>query len=302
MLLFKRVSDLQKHLNLLKNKGLHIGFVPTMGGLHRGHISLITRSRTECDVTVASIFVNPTQFNNVVDLEKYPRTTEKDIEMLAESGCDILFMPDVPEIYPNGMTPSVKFNFGKLDRILEGVFRPGHFEGMAQVVQHFLNIVNPNRLYMGQKDFQQAAIVRRMLELMKSETELVSCPIQRESDGLAMSSRNGQITPEDRPKVALIYNVLAEAADRVGEYRPAEIQQLALSKLKTEPHFKVEYFEIVDGRTLLPIQLFEDTDYAVALVAVWVGDVRLIDNMILKQAIEENDIDTEGSKNVGSLR
>ena len=302
MLLFKRVSDLQKYLNSLKNKGLHIGFVPTMGALHRGHISLIDRSRNECDVTVASIFVNPTQFNNVTDLEKYPRTVEKDIEMLAESGCEILFMPDVSAVYPEGMAPSVKFNFGKLDRVLEGIFRPRHFEGMAQVVHRLLEITHPNRLYMGQKDFQQAAIVGRMLELMKSETELVSCPIQREPDGLAMSSRNARITPEDRSKVALIYQTLAEAAERVGEYNPSDIQSLALAKLKTEPHFKVEYFEIVDGRTLLPIQLFEDTDYAVALVAVWVGEVRLIDNMILKQTIEENDIDTEGSKNVGSLR
>jgi pantoate--beta-alanine ligase len=302
MLLFKGVSELQKYLSSLKNKGLSLGFVPTMGALHRGHISLIDRSRNECDVTVTSIFVNPTQFDNASDLEKYPRTVEKDIEMLAESGCDILFMPDILDVYPNGMTPSVKFNFGKLDRVLEGVFRPGHFEGMAQVVHRLLEIVNPNRLYMGQKDFQQAAIVGRMLELMKSDTELVACPIQREPDGLAMSSRNARITPEDRLKVSLIYHTLAEAAERVGEYNPSDIQRLALLRLKTEPHFKVEYFEIVDGRTLLPIQLFEDTDYAIALVAIWVGEIRLIDNMILKQTIEENDMDTEGSQNVGSLR
>ncbi len=302
MLLFKRVSDLQKYLNSLKNNDLQIGFVPTMGALHSGHISLINRSRTDCDITVASIFVNPTQFNNTDDLAKYPRTPERDIEMLAESGCDILFMPDSEQIYPDGVTPSVKFNFGKLDRVLEGIFRPGHFEGMAQVVYRLLEIVKPNRLYMGQKDFQQAAIVMRMLELMKSETELVACPIQREPDGLAISSRNTRISPENRSKVTLIYRVLAEAAERVGEYNPPEIQRLALSKLKTEPQFKVEYLEIVDGRTLLPIQLFEETDYAVALVAVWVDDVRLIDNIILKQPIEENDIDTEGGKNVGSLR
>ena len=302
MLLFKRVSDLQKYLNSFKNNDLQIGFVPTMGALHAGHISLINRSRTDSDITVASIFVNPTQFNNTDDLGKYPRTPERDIEMLAESGCDILFMPDAEQIYPDGTTPSVKFNFGKLDRVLEGVFRPGHFEGMAQVVHRLLEIVKPSRLYMGQKDFQQAAIVTRMLELMKSETELVACPIQREADGLAMSSRNARITPENRSKVTLIYHALTEAAERRGEYSPSEIQRLALTKLKTEPHFKVEYFEIVDGRTLLPIQLFEETDFAVALVAVWVDDVRLIDNMILKQPIEENDMDTEGGKNVGSLR
>jgi pantoate--beta-alanine ligase len=302
MLLFKRVSDLQKYINSLKTKSLQIGFAPTMGALHRGHVSLVDRSRAECDLTIVSIFVNPTQFNNAADLEKYPRTNERDIEMLAESGCDILFMPDVSEIYPNGTAPSVKFNFGKLDRVLEGVFRPGHFEGMAQVVHRLLEIVNPDRLYMGQKDFQQAAIVARMLELMKSKTEIIACPIQREEDGLAMSSRNVRLTPEDRSKVALIYKTLTEAADMVGEYSPSEIQKQVLNKLKSEPRFKVEYFEIVDGRTLLPIQLFEDTDYAVALVAVWVGEVRLIDNMILKQAIVDTDVDTEGSKHIGSLR
>ncbi len=222
--------------------------------------------------------------------------------MLAESGCDILFMPDASEIYPDGMAPSVKFNFGKLDRVLEGVFRPGHFEGMAQVVHRLLEIVNPDCLYMGQKDFQQAAIVAKMLELMKSKTELVSCAIQREDDGLAMSSRNVRLSPEDRSKATLIHKVLVEAMDMVGEHNPSEIQRFALTKLKTEPHFKVEYFEIIDGRTLLPIQLFEDTDYAVAVAAVWVGDVRLIDNIILKQAVVENDDDTEGSKHVGSLR
>lgn len=302
MLLFKRVSDLQKYLNSLKSKGLHIGFAPTMGALHRGHISLVDRSRSECDITVVSIFVNPTQFNNTDDLIKYPRTPERDIEMLAESGCDILFMPDASEIYPDGMAPSVKFNFGKLDRVLEGVFRPGHFEGMAQVVHRLLEIVNPDCLYMGQKDFQQAAIVAKMLELMKSKTELVSCAIQREDDGLAMSSRNVRLSPEDRSKATLIHKVLVEAMDMVGEHNPSEIQRFALTKLKTEPHFKVEYFEIIDGRTLLPIQLFEDTDYAVAVAAVWVSDVRLIDNIILKQAVVENDDDTEGSKHVGSLR
>ena len=302
MLLFKRVLDLQKYLNSLKTKNLQVGFVPTMGALHRGHISLVERSRTECDMTVTSIFVNPTQFNNTEDLVKYPRTPERDIEMLAESGCDILFMPEASEIYPNGTTPSVKFNFGKLDRVLEGVFRPGHFEGMAQVVNRLLEIVNPDRLYMGQKDFQQAAIVARMLELTKSKTEIVACPIQREDDGLAMSSRNVRLTPEDRTKVSLIFKVLTGAADMVGEYSPSEIQRLMLTKLKTEPRFNVEYFEIVDGRTLLPIHLFEDTDYAIALVAVWVGDVRLIDNIILKQAIVDTDLDTEGSRNIGSLR
>jgi pantoate--beta-alanine ligase len=285
MLIFKRVSDLQKYLKTLKGKGAQIGFAPTMGALHRGHISLVERSKAECDITIVSIFVNPTQFNDAKDLEKYPRTPERDIELLAEAGCQILFMPDVADIYPDGMTPSVKFNFGKLDRVLEGVFRPGHFDGMAQVVHRFLDIVQPHRLFMGQKDFQQFTIVAKMLELMQSKTKIVMCDILREEDGLAMSSRNVRLNPEIRAKASLIYKTLSMASDMVGEYSPSEIHRTAVQKLRAEPLFKVEYFEIVDGRTLLPIQLFEDTDYAVAVTAVWAGEVRLIDNMILKQIL-----------------
>jgi pantoate--beta-alanine ligase len=162
MLLFKRVQDIQQYLNLLRQKGVEIGFAPTMGALHAGHTSLITRSKTENQVTVSSIFVNPTQFNDPSDLEKYPRTVERDIEMLVEAGCDILFLPTVEEIYPNGTKQNLPIQFGRLDKVLEGVFRPGHFNGMAQVVYRLLEIVNPNRLYMGQKDFQQLTIVRSL--------------------------------------------------------------------------------------------------------------------------------------------
>ncbi len=293
MLLFKKVSDLQKYLNSLKIKGLQIGFVPTMGALHRGHSSLINRSRADNEVTVASIFVNPTQFNDPKDLEKYPRTPERDMEMLIEVGCDILFMPSADEIYPNGTTASLKFNFGKLDRVLEGTFRPGHFDGMAQVVNRLLDIVKPNKLYMGQKDFQQWSIVASMLQQTKSKTELIMCDIMREEDGLAMSSRNMRLTPEDRAVVPLIYKTLKQASDMVGEYSPSEIQRMTVQKLRAEPRFRLEYFEIVDGRTLLPIQLFEDTDFAVALTALWVGEVRLIDNMILKQQQQQEDFENE---------
>ncbi len=294
MLLFKRIVDLQKYLNSLKSKGLQIGFIPTMGALHKGHESLIARSKVENEVTIASIFVNPTQFNDAKDLNKYPRTPERDIEMLTEAGCDVLFMPEASEVYPQGTTPSVKFNFGKLDKVLEGIFRLGHFDGMAQVVNRLLDIIKPNRLYMGQKDFQQFTIVASMLEQTKSKTELIMCEIVREKDGLAMSSRNTRLSPEDRIKAMLIYKTLHEAADMVGEYSPADIQKVAVGKLRLEQDFKLEYFEIVDGRTLLPIRLFEDTDFAVAVTAVWIGDVRLIDNMILKQHIPQDEIDTEG--------
>ena len=300
MLLFKKVSDLQKYLNSLRNKGLQIGFSPTMGALHRGHASLIARSKAECGVSVASIFVNPTQFNDPKDLAKYPRTPERDIEILTESGCDILFMPDVSEIYPPKTTPSVSdaktpspFNFGKLDKVLEGTFRPGHFAGMAQVVSRLLDIVKPSKLYMGQKDFQQLTIVASLIEQTKLKTELIMCATAREDDGLAMSSRNQRLSEEDRTKAPLIYNVLKNALEMVVEYSPSEIQKQAIAQLKGESSFKLEYFEIVDGRTLLPIRLFEDTDFAVAVTAVWLGEVRLIDNIILKQHLTQEEEDTE---------
>jgi pantoate--beta-alanine ligase len=293
MLLFKKVYDLQKYLTALKAKGNQVGFVPTMGALHRGHISLINRSKADNEVTVASIFVNPTQFNDPKDLAKYPRTPERDMEMLIESGCDILFMPSPEEVYPNGTAPFQKFNFGKLDRVLEGTFRPGHFDGMAQVVHRLLEIVKPNKLYMGQKDFQQVSIVASMLQQTKLKTELVMCAIMREEDGLAMSSRNVRLAPEDRAAAPLIHKTLKEAAEMVGEFSPSEIQRMTVQKLRAEPRFRLEYFEIVDGRTLLPIQLFEDTDFAVALTALWVGEVRLIDNMILKQHHQHDDMDGE---------
>lgn len=291
MLLFKRVIDLQKYLKSLKDKGLDIGFAPTMGALHTGHTSLVAQAKATCDIAVVSIFINPTQFNDPKDLDKYPRTPERDLELLADAGCDVVFMPDVSEVYPHGNTPSVKYDFGKLERVLEGEFRPGHFDGMAQVVSRLLDIVQPHRLFMGQKDFQQLAIVARLLELQKSKIELVSCPIIREKDGLAMSSRNVRLTESDRPKAALVYQTLEEALEMVENYTPSEIARICSTKLKLEPRFKLEYFEIVDGRTLLPIHIFEDTDYAVALTAIWVGDVRLIDNMILKQSIVQTDLE-----------
>jgi pantoate--beta-alanine ligase len=293
MLVFKRVSDLQKYLNSLKSKGLQIGFIPTMGALHRGHVSLVDRSRSACDVTVASIFVNPTQFNDPKDLEKYPRPITRDIEMLTEAGCHVLFLPSVEEVYPNGMASTLKFNFGKLDKVLEGTFRPGHFDGMAQVVHRLLDIVKPHKLFMGQKDFQQQAIVGSLIQQTKLSTELVTCAIIRDEDGLAMSSRNVRLSPEDRAFAPLIHKILQEAADMVGDYSPSEIQKQVTAKLRAEPRFRLEYFEIVDGRTLLQIRLFEDTDYAVALTAVWVGEVRLIDNIVLKQHVLQDEMDSE---------
>ncbi len=292
MLLFKRVQDIQQYLNLLRQKGVEIGFAPTMGALHAGHTSLITRSKAENQVTVSSIFVNPTQFNDPTDLEKYPRTVERDIEMLVEAGCEILFLPSVEEIYPNGTQQNLPIHFGRLDKVLEGVFRPGHFNGMAQVVYRLLEIVNPNRLYMGQKDFQQLTIVRSLLSQMRSGTELVMCATRREKDGLAMSSRNVRLNAEARAAAPLIHQILTEALEMTEEYSPSEIQRRSVQKLKEIKAFNLEYFEIVDGNTLMPIRLLDETDFAVAVTAVWVGGVRLIDNLILKQVVEQ-DISSE---------
>lgn len=282
MIIFKRVADLQRYLTACRQAGKEIGFAPTMGALHKGHLALIKAANDQTQVSVASIFVNPTQFNDPNDLQKYPRTPESDIEQLTDVGCDVLFLPSVEEIYPNGMTPSVTFQFAPLDSVWEGHFRPGHFEGMAQVVYRLLEIVQPHKLFMGQKDFQQWTIVNSLLEQTKLATELVMIPTFREVDGLAMSSRNVRLSSEFRSIAPAIYESLQQCAPLANTHSPAEVQKMATDLLTTKG-FKVEYFGIADGRTLQPLRLFEDTDYVVALVAVWAGDVRLIDNIIVKQ-------------------
>lgn len=279
MLLFKHVTELQQHLKNLRAQGDSIGFVPTMGALHKGHLSLISASIAETDCTVCSIFVNPTQFNDAADLEKYPRTTAHDIELLAEANCDILFLPSVDEIYPDGAIP-LELDFGYLDQPMEGANRPGHFAGMAQVVNRLLEIVAPNKLFMGQKDYQQAAIVRNMLGQLGSSIELVVCPIIREDDGLALSSRNLRLTAKQRALAPRIHQVLANAKKKIGSKQPNEIEKEAMAQLNI-PGFEPEYFEVVDGITLRGIDNFEDTKLAVACTAVRVGKIRLIDNMII---------------------
>jgi len=281
MILFKTVEDLQRHIFSQKENKKRVGFVPTMGALHEGHISLIEKAKSESDIVVCSIFVNPTQFNEASDLDKYPRTAAADIEKLTGADCDVLFMPPVEEVYPKGLDTTLELDFGDLDKVMEGAFRPGHFEGMAQVVNRLLQIVQPHNLYMGQKDFQQLTIVRDMLRQLKSEVNLVMCPIIREEDGLAMSSRNVRLTPEHRKLSVKLNQTLKTAKDFVGKKLPGEIQEWAMQELSIAD-FKPEYFEIADGITLQPVEDFDKTDFAVACVAVWVGEVRLIDNLILK--------------------
>jgi len=281
MFLFKKVADLQQYLQKVSNEGKIIGFVPTMGALHHGHLSLVNRSIADTSCTVVSIFVNPTQFDDKKDLEKYPRTLKNDIEMLSSVQTTVLFVPDVEEIYPKGLDTAPDLNFGQLATVLEGAFRPGHFDGMAQVVHRLLDIVKPDQLFMGQKDFQQLTIVRSMLKQLKHKTTLVVCPIIREQDGLAMSSRNRRLTPAYREKAVLLSQILSKVKSNISTRTPKSMSEMAMKTL-TEAGFKPEYFEIVDGVTLLPVNSFSASDFIVALTAAWAGEIRLIDNMILR--------------------
>ena len=284
MRLFKTVYDLQTYINDKKKQGKTIGFAPTMGALHQGHLSLIELANQKCDVSIVSIFVNPTQFNDPKDLEKYPRTEAKDIALLLDSACDILFMPHVSEVYPNDYKPSVTLDFGALAHVMEGAFRPGHFDGMAQVVKRLLDIVQPDQLFMGQKDFQQFSIVQNMLMQLKSPIKIVMCPIVREADGLAMSSRNVRLPQNLRSKAPLIFETLTWALAQKDLLSPTKIASEGLKKIQISD-FKPEYFEIVDGYTLQPIQDFSAHRFVVACVATWLGDVRLIDNIVLKNEV-----------------
>ena len=276
------VKELQAELK--KHKKKSVGFVPTMGALHSGHIALMKRSIKENDFTVCSIFVNPTQFNVKSDLEKYPRTLKADADKLEKAGVDYLFAPSVKEIYPKGTKKSVKVNLKGLDKQMEGKFRPGHFEGVVQVVHRLLEIVKPTRLYMGQKDFQQFTIIAQMIKNLKMKVKLVVVEIQRAKDGLALSSRNVRLTPAKRKWAPIIYKALKKAKRSMNKKSVAEVEENAMIELGNPRGYEPEYFIIVDGNTLEPIKNWDDSDFIIAATAVWAGKVRLIDNMILKQA------------------
>lgn len=278
---FETVKAIQKFITSEKSKGKSIGFVPTMGALHAGHLSLIEQARTKTDVVVCSIFVNPTQFDNQEDLTKYPRTIETDRQLLIDYQTDVLFLPTVQEIYPNGMEPTEEYDFGYLDQPMEGAFRKGHFAGMAQVVKRLLDIVQPDYLFMGQKDYQQQLIVGRLLELTGMDTALVTCPIVREEDGLAMSSRNVRLSAEERKKAATISATLRQAKADRGNYTLAQTQERAIECLNAVDGIRVVYFEIVDAKTLESLDNWEDAEQLIACTAVHLGSVRLIDNLFL---------------------
>ena len=276
MILCRTKTELQ---HILKAQGANpiIGFVPTMGALHEGHLSLVRQARRENEVVVVSIFVNPIQFNNSEDLEKYPRDLERDLSMLKEVGCDIVFAPENSEMYPE--KPTEVYDFGALETVMEGAFRPGHFNGVAVVVKRLFDLVNPTTAYFGEKDFQQLAVIRALVEQENLAVEIVGCPTVRESDGLAMSSRNIRLSEEDRRIAPQIQKILRDSRDLIDVFTPTQVKAFAEEQLKKIPRTRLEYFEIVNAKTLQPIEKWDDCPRRVACVAIWLGDVRLIDNV-----------------------
>lgn len=278
MKIFTTKIEIGEYLQQLKNAGKTIGFVPTMGALHQGHLSLIKRSQQTADVTVCSIFVNPTQFNNPADLEKYPRPIQHDIEKLSQAGCDVLFSPAVDEMYDTN--EQWHLEIGELEHLLEGKFRPGHYQGVTQVVSKLFSIVKPDFAFFGQKDYQQFLVVSRMIELLHLPVQLVMCPIERETDGLAMSSRNVHLTADDRKHALVLHQALDYVKTHFNPENLQALQQQAEQMIEQEPGVVLEYFELTDAATLL--RAGSTTPHIVALTAAVVGNTRLIDNEVIR--------------------
>ncbi|MBQ9137938.1 MAG: pantoate--beta-alanine ligase [Alistipes sp.] len=275
---FSTVSELRAALLPLRDKT--IGFVPTMGALHQGHISLVERARKECDTVVVSVFVNPTQFNDKNDLKNYPRTPEADAAMLEAAGVDYVLFPSVEEIYPEPDTRI--FDFGLVDKVMEGATRPGHFNGVAQVVSRLFDIVEPTKAYFGEKDFQQIAVIRAMVAQLSLSVEIVECPIIRDTDGLARSSRNTLLTAEHRAAAPQIYRALKGAVERVGTMSPAELTAWVVAEVESNPLLKVIYFQAVNATTMQQVESWGECERIQGCIAVQAGEIRLIDNIKLK--------------------
>ena len=275
---YSTVSELREAL--LAHRDKTIGFVPTMGALHQGHISLVERARKECDTVVVSVFVNPTQFNDKTDLKNYPRTPEADAAMLEAAGVDYVLFPSVEEIYPEPDTRI--FDFGLVDKVMEGATRPGHFNGVAQVVSRLFAIVEPDKAYFGEKDFQQIAVIRAMMAQLGLTLEVVDCPIIRDTDGLALSSRNTLLTPEHRAAAPHIYEVLSAAATKLDLLTPQQLTEWVVAEVESNPLLKVIYFQAVDSLSLQQVESWDASDRIQGCIAVQAGQIRLIDNIKLK--------------------
>lgn len=280
MVILTKIADVKEYISKARLQNKKIGFVPTMGALHQGHISLIDISKNQTDITVCSIFVNPTQFNNPEDLKHYPRTPETDIKLLEEAGCDVLYMPEVADIYPEN--DNRKFDFGYLDRILEGAKRPGHFNGVGQVVSILLEGVKPDKAFFGIKDYQQVMIVKSLVRQLNLPVEIVACPILREPDGLAMSSRNMRLDKQERIIASMVPRIMQQANVIVKENSIAAAKQFVSEITSKVNIMKLDYFEVCDAETLNNLPDFDSKQKAVSLIAVFVGNIRLIDNWIIE--------------------
>ena len=275
------IKDLQAALAALRAQGKTVGLVPTMGALHAGHASLVKRCVAENDAAVVSVFVNPTQFNDKNDLAKYPRTLDADCRLLEQCGAAFAFAPSVEEMYPEPDTR--QFCYAPLDTVMEGKYRPGHFNGVCQIVSKLFEAVKPDRAYFGEKDFQQLAIIREMVRQLKFPLQIVGCPIVREEDGLALSSRNARLSAEERQQALKISQTLFASRDYAKSHTVAETQKFVEDAIEAAPGLRLEYFELVDGNTLQKIANWEDTSYAVGCITVFCGEVRLIDNIKYKE-------------------
>lgn len=271
------IPTLQKTVAEAREKGKIIGLVPTMGALHQGHLSLIRAAESNGDFIVVTIFVNPTQFNNPRDLERYPRDLDSDLQMMTGHGVEIVFVPAVEEMYPEQDTRT--FDLSPLDQVMEGKFRPGHFNGVAQIVSKLFAAVLPDRAYFGQKDFQQLAVIRKLVEQLDLDIQIIGCPTIREADGLAMSSRNQLLTPEQRAAAPRIHALLQQAKTLQSNKSPAEIQSMVKEEINSHPLMDLEYFEIVDEQDLKPVISWENRANKVGCIAVHLSEVRLIDNI-----------------------
>ncbi len=280
MRVFKKIAAMQACIAQITMQGNSIGFVPTMGALHQGHISLLINSKQENAVTICSIFINPAQFNDAKDFEKYPVTIEKDIELLEKNGCDILFIPAVQEIYPDGFANPPHYALGFLETILEGQYRPGHFQGVCRVVERLLKIVMPHNLYLGQKDYQQCMVIKKLVALTHLNINIIICPTLREPDGLAMSSRNMRLTAEEKKQAAKISETLFFIKKEIKAGYVADLEQRAIQYLTAE-NFKVDYVSIAAAATLQPVQNWDGKRPLVVLAAAYLNTVRLIDNLLI---------------------
>ena len=281
MLTVQSINELKAAVNAARAEGKSVGLVPTMGALHAGHRSLVDRCRRECDTVVVSVFVNPTQFNNKEDLQTYPRTQEADKALLEAAGCDIVFMPTVEEIYP---VPDTRvFQLGRVAEVMEGAMRPGHFNGVAQIVSKLFSIVEPDKAYFGEKDFQQIAVIRQMVKTEGFNLEIVPCPIVREADGLALSSRNVRLSPQLRKIAPNIARILKESCTFASSHTVEQTRQWVEDNVNSYPQMNVEYYSIVDGTSLEPVAQWSDSNFIVGCITVYCGDVRLIDNIAYKK-------------------